>query len=182
MRCACLAVSYTPRGWRRNQFSMRTWVRQANAIVSASYRGEYCEPRRLRKARLGKYGSECRSTKGFFRAISGYLLVGRLSRSQVYASNCRIWIATACLMFLIAFFLSPLRRCLWVCRNQRLEWRNREGRGEGMFRRLGSVLFGFCENLHCLSRQRWNVDRRREPFFAHPGLARRRLPITSSKS
>src|SRR5579862_741037 len=42
MRCACLAVSYTPRGWRRNQFSMRTFVRQANAIVSASYRGEYC--------------------------------------------------------------------------------------------------------------------------------------------
>jgi len=50
-----------------------------------------------------------------------------------------------------------------------------------MLRRLGSVLIGFCENLHCLSRKGWNVDRRHEPFFAYPGLARRRLTITSGK-
>jgi hypothetical protein len=50
-----------------------------------------------------------------------------------------------------------------------------------MLRRLSSVVIRFCENLHCLSRERWNVDRRREPFFAYPGLARRWLTITSRK-
>ena len=38
-----------------------------------------------------------------------------------------------------AFSLAPRRRCLWVSRNQRFEGRNREGRGKGMFRRLGSL-------------------------------------------
>ena len=50
-----------------------------------------------------------------------------------------------------------------------------------MFRRLGSVLNGFSEHLHRRSRKRWNVNRGREPFFAYPGLARRRLTITSGK-
>ena len=50
-----------------------------------------------------------------------------------------------------------------------------------MFRRLGSILIGFCENLHRLSRERWNVDCRGEPFFAYPSLARGRLTITSGK-
>ena len=50
-----------------------------------------------------------------------------------------------------------------------------------MFRRLSSVMVSFCENLHRLSRERWDVNRCREPFFAYPGLTRARLTITSGK-
>jgi len=50
-----------------------------------------------------------------------------------------------------------------------------------MFTRLGSVLDGSCENLHRLSGKRRNVNRRREQFVAHPGLAGRRLTIASGE-
>ena len=39
-----------------------------------------------------------------------------------------------------------------------------------MFRRLVSDLDGFCENLHGLSRKRWNLNRRRE-LSLQPSLA-----------
>jgi hypothetical protein len=42
--------------------------------------------------------------------------------------------------------------CISVSRTQQFEGRNREGRGQGMFRRLDSVLNGSCEDIHRLSR------------------------------
>ena len=75
----------------------------------------------------------------------------------------------------------PRRRCSSVLRTQKFEGRYRVGRSRGMFRRLAPVLNRLCKHLHRLSRQRWNVNRRRERSFPNPSLPRCHLTVAAGK-